>query len=113
MEGTALVCTALHCPASVPVVILLGQPLIVGSSLSSTVIVKEQDAVFPEPSVAVYVTVVVPTLKDAPLAGPEVSEALAPEQLSFTEGVVYVTVAAHVPLAALTVWLEGQEIVGF
>ncbi len=39
-----------------------------GSSSSSTVTVKEADAVLPAGSVAVYVTVVVPTAKVSPLS---------------------------------------------
>ena len=51
---------AVHTPASVPVVWFAGQ-VMVGASASFTVMVMLQVAVFPEGSVAVHATVVVPT----------------------------------------------------
>ena len=42
---------------------------------------------FPDASVAVYETVVVPNGNALPLDGPEVSDAVTPGQLSLAEGV--------------------------
>ena len=58
----------------------------VGEAVSATCTTKVQLAVLPPPSVAVQVTVVVPTGKVAPEAGEHVT--VAPEQLSEAEGVV-------------------------
>jgi len=60
---------------------LLGQ-VIEGSSESVTVTVNEQSAVFPEASVARYVTVLVPTGKVEPLESPAIRVTEAIEQLS-------------------------------
>ena len=67
-------------------------------------------AVFAAASVAVHVTVVVPTGKDEPEAGTHA--VVTPGQLSPAVGAAYVTVAAHVPGALLAVTLAGQVIVG-
>jgi hypothetical protein len=53
---------ALQNPASVPTIRFDGQT-IVGASESMTVTVNEPDALLPDPSRAVYVTVVLPTAK--------------------------------------------------
>ena len=58
----------------------------VGACVSCTVTVNEQDPVFAEASVAVHVTVVVPTGKVAPDAGTHTT--VAPGQLSEAVGVV-------------------------
>src|SRR5204862_36871 len=69
----------LSAPVLVVVVMLAGQ-VAVGGSLSVTVTVKLQRAVWPEVSVAVQFTVVVPTAKVAPEAG--LQAMVEPGQLS-------------------------------
>ena len=60
-----------------------------------------------EASVALQLTVVVPTVKLEPEAGVQVT--VAPGQLSVTVGLVKVTVAAQVPVvAAMLVMFDGQ-----
>lgn len=98
-------------PASLLTVIAAGQE-IVGFSESVTVTVKEHDAVLPVASVTANVCVVTPMGKLLPEASPAVRAVLAPGQLSVPTGVVYVTVAAHDPLAALTETGEGHVIEG-
>src|SRR5689334_22885214 len=63
--------TAVQLPRSVDWVIFGGSEM-VGACLSSTVTVKEQEALFPEGSVAVHVTVLVPTGKLEPEGGTQV-----------------------------------------
>ncbi len=63
-----------------------GQAPIEGACVSFTITVNEQAAVFPEVSVAVQVTVVVPFANAAPEAGLQITA--APEQLSVTVGTV-------------------------
>jgi hypothetical protein len=58
----------------------------VGSMSSVTVTVKVQVPVLPDPSVAVHVTVVVPTGKLVPDAGTHMTVA-SPVQASFADGV--------------------------
>jgi len=73
--------------------------------------VNEHDAVLPEPSVAVQVTVVVPTTKTVPEAG--LHDAVGLGQLSVGVGVVYVTVADPEPSELSNVEiLAGQVIAG-
>ena len=62
--------------------------VIVGGWASTTVTVKEQEAVSPAASVTWWVTVVVPTGKADPLASPAVRVVFAPVQLSVPTGVV-------------------------
>jgi hypothetical protein len=95
-------------PASLFTVIFAGQ-VIVGDWLSTTVTVKEQADEFPAPSVAVLLTVVVPTLNELPEAGEETT--VAPVQSSVA-GTEKETLAAQVFGALLTVILEGQVITG-
>ena len=71
--------TAEHCPGSVDLVMFCGH-VMVGFSVSVTVTVKLQLAVLPEASVAVQLTVVVPTGKVEPDAG--VQDTVTPGQLS-------------------------------
>ena len=59
-----------------------------GTSLSDTVTVKEQLAVFPEASVTLNVFVVVPFGKVAPEANPAVCTVVEPVQLSVPTGAV-------------------------
>jgi hypothetical protein len=72
----------------VALTVMLAGQVMAGFSLSLTVIVNEQLAVFPDASVAVCVTVVVPTGKESPLAKPAVRLTETPEQLSLAAGVV-------------------------
>jgi hypothetical protein len=58
--------------------------MIVGGSVSLTVILNVHSAIFPEASVAVQVTGVVPTGKNDPDGG--VQELITPGQLSKTAG---------------------------
>ena len=74
-----------------------------------TVTVKAHVAVLPFASVAVLVTVVVPTGKANPLEGTLVT--VAPGQLSVTV-TVKVTLLLHAPGAALTLRLAGQVTAG-
>jgi hypothetical protein len=68
--GLGVTIDAVHAAPTVPV-ILAGQ-LIVGTILSTTVTVKLHELVLPLPSVALWLTVVTPTGKLAPEAGPAV-----------------------------------------
>ncbi|GAL69212.1 hypothetical protein JCM19301_2967 [Jejuia pallidilutea] len=96
-------------PASADTDILAGQ-LIVGSTLSITVTVCVQVAVFPEPSVTVQVTIVSPN--GYVLGASLVTEAT--EQLSSVIGVPKFTVETSQAAASiLTLMLAGQVIVGF
>ena len=61
---------------------------IVGLSVSFTVTVNEQEALFPLASVTSKVLVVVPTGKKEPLGSPAVCFVVAPGQLSVPTGVV-------------------------
>jgi len=89
-------------------VVLAGQ-LTVGGSLSLTLTVNEQEAVLPEASVAVQVTVVVPFKKVEPDGGLQLT--VAPGQLSVTVA-EKLTTAEHWPGSVLVTMLAGQEIVG-
>ena len=71
--------------------------------------VKLQLFELPAASVAFATTVVVPSGKDEPDGG--VLTIVGTEQLSLAATVKF-TVAAHVPVAASTVMLAGQVIVG-
>src|SRR5205085_6602679 len=95
-----------HWPGSVSRVILAGQPAITGGWLSSTVTVKEQLAVLPTVSVAVYVTVVTPTGNTLP--GVCVDVTLGVPKLSVAVGGVQVAMAEQSPAAAVSVMLLGQ-----
>ena len=101
----------MHNPASV-LVVTFDRQLIVGFSLSSTVIVKLHVAVLPAASVTLYVSVVVPTGNVEPLPSPVVLDVLSPVQLSVPTGVVYVITAPQVPASLFAVMLEGHEIEG-
>jgi len=68
-----------------------GHPLITGFVLSWTITLKEHVDVLPAPSVAVYVTTVVPRLKTDP--GAWVLVKVPPAQLSDLVGAVQLTVA--------------------
>ena len=82
----------------------------VGACVSLTVTVNEHDPVFDEASVAVQVTVVVPTANVDPVAGTHTT--VAPGQLSAAVGVVKFTTAEHWPAAAAVVMFTGHVTVG-
>jgi hypothetical protein len=89
------------------------QAVITGFSLSVTVTVKEQVAVFPLASVTTKVFVVVPTGKTEPEAKPDVCTIVAPVQLSAKVGDVKLTIAPQMPGSLLTAIFAGQVMVGF
>lgn len=62
--------------------------MIIGASSSPTETVKEQLEVFPDASVTVYVSVVIPIGNVPPLPKPAVCTAVEPEQLSVPTGAV-------------------------
>ena len=84
--------------------------VIVGSSISVTVTVCVHVAVFPEPSVTVHTTVVVPIAN----ATGALFVTEATEQLSAVVGVPSATpVASHDPRSVVTATGNGQAIIGF
>ncbi len=83
--GALYVTTAPHWFGSLLCVLFAGQVIVQGA-VPVTVTVKVQEAVLLDASVAVQVTVVVPTGKQVPDAGTQ--EAVAPRQLSVGVGVV-------------------------
>jgi hypothetical protein len=99
---------AVHSSASVFTATGAGQT-IVGSSISVTVTICSQVAMFPLPSVTVQVTVVLPSGKTA--GASFVTEAI--EQLSSTVGVPRTTpLAVHSSASVFTATGAGQTIVG-
>ena len=100
----------LHWPASAVSTRLLEQ-LITGVSLSVTVTVKLQLAVLPLASVAVFVTVVVPTGKVLPLA--VLLTRLVTPQLSDTPTKKVTLLRLHWPGSAANTRLLEQMIVAF
>jgi hypothetical protein len=90
--GVANSTAASHCPVGASASTLAGQA-IAGPVVSATVTAKEQEAELSAVSVAVQVTVVVPSAKVDPDAGTQTTEAVP--QLSAAEGVVKVTTAEH------------------
>jgi hypothetical protein len=92
-----------HWPASLPTTIFEGG-VKVGSSASETVTLKDPLSVFPAASVAVQLTVVVPTLKADPEGGAQ--EIVVPGQLSVAVG-VKLTAAEHWPVSLSTAISEG------
>jgi len=99
--GAVQVATPSQLPASLAWVMSAGMPAMTGSSLSVTVTSKDIVELLPLASVAVYVTVVTPTLKVEPLAMSGVNVPVA--QLSLTAGSVQVTTAEQ--LVASLFWL--------
>src|SRR6266481_5400968 len=97
-----------HVPCATLTTRLLEQ-VITGGCASFTVTVKLHVALLPLASVAVLVTVVVPTGKLLPLAG--LLDIVTPGQLSVAV-TTKVTLLAHVPCAALTTRLLEQVITG-
>ena len=109
MPNVTLDNAVLHTPASTFTVTSAGA-VIVGSMLSTTVTICVAVAVFPDPSVAVHVTVVLPSGK---LAGASFDAVAL--QLSAIVGVPRVTfanAAAQVPASTFTVNAAGAVIVG-
>ena len=76
-----------------------------GFSSSVTVTVKLEVEVLPEGSVAVYVTVVVPTAKVSPEPWEDV---IVEEQLSESVGSVQVTTALQSPASLVWLMFEGM-----
>ena len=97
-----------HWPVVLGTVTFAGQVIV---HAGCTVIVKVHEPVFAAASVAVHVTVVVPTAKLDPDAGTQTT--VAPGQLSEAVGTVYVTVAEPDDGGdSTTVMFEGQVTVG-
>ena len=67
------------------------------------------DTKFPDPSVAVYVTVVVPIEKESPESW--VDDKLAEPELSVAVGAVHVTEPVESPLSVLADWSLGQPLI--
>lgn len=87
---------------------LEGHPVITGFVLSDTVTVKEHRDVFPEASVAVYVTVVTPMGNVAP--GTLLLVNVEREQLSVAVGAVQLTAASQAVFAKMDI-LEGHPVI--
>jgi hypothetical protein len=100
--GAAAVYVEVHTPASVVLVTLPGQ-VTVGDCVSFTVTVKVQLAVLPAASVAVEVTVVVPTGNTLPLAGTDTT-GTEPEIVAFN-----ITCTFGKPIAARSVGLATPQ----
>ena len=82
--------------------------LTTGSSLSVTTISNEHAEVFPDASVAMEVTVVVPSENTDPEGRSEITDE---EQLS-VESILKLTTASHEPGSVCTFIVAGQEITG-
>jgi hypothetical protein len=107
--GAVHVAIPSHEPTVVLVLMFAGRPTIAGAVLSITVITCVAVAVFPTASVAVQVTLVVPSGK---IAGASFVTVTA-VQLSVATGLPKLAItASHTPLA-LTVMFAGATIVGF
>jgi len=87
----------------------VGREVTTGAELSATVTVNEQLEVFPDASVAVYVTVVVPTLNVDPEAWLE--DKITPGQLSDPVGSTQLTTAEQLAVAVETEILVGQLVI--
>jgi hypothetical protein len=85
-----------------------GHPVITGFILSTTVTVKEHKDEFPEPSVAVYVTVDTPTGNVAP--GTLLLVNVESVQLSVAVGAVQLTIASQEEFAKTDI-LEGHPVI--
>ena len=79
--------------------------------MSNTVTVKLQEALLPEASAAVQVTVVLPTGKVEPEAGVQLT--VTPGQLSLAAGVIKLTSAEQWSGSVDWVMFAGQVSVGF
>jgi hypothetical protein len=98
--GSANEAVPAHWPGAVVATTLAGQ-LMVGASLSVTVIVKEQIDVFPAASVAWNTLSVFPFGNPEPLARPLVCEIVVPGQLSPNDGFEKVATPVHNPAFVL------------
>ena len=103
--GAVQLTAAEQTPASAVWVMSAGVPVMAGFSSSVTVTVKLEEEVLPEGSVAVYVTVVVPTEKVSPEPWEDV---IVEEQLSESVGSVQVTTALQSPASLVWVMFEGM-----
>ena len=83
-----------------------------GASVSVTITSKLQKLVLPAASVAVKLTVVVPTGNVSPEAGPLVWRIVAPSALSVNSGIVKSTTAPQTPGSLLRSIFSGQVISG-
>jgi hypothetical protein len=88
---------------------MLAGHVVTGGCVSLTVTVNEQLDELPDGSVAVHVTVVVPTANVDPLAGTHT--VVTGAQLSVTVG-ANVTTAPHTPVSLLCAMLAGHVITG-
>src|SRR6185436_341258 len=107
--GAVQLTTAPHLSASVPWAMSDGQPLITGASSSVTVTLKVQVAML-APSVAVQVTVVLPTEKVLPLAGEQLT-LTRPAQLSRAVEAVQLTTAPHLSASVPWAMSAGQPLI--
>src|SRR2546421_10104629 len=82
-----------------------------GFSVSLIVTLKEHEPVFPDASVAVQFTVVLPFAKVEPEAG--VQELVAPGHLSGAVTLQVTLLFEHWPLSVLAAMLAGQVMPGF
>ena len=98
-----------HWPAVLGTIIFAGQ-VTTGNCTSLTLMVNVQMVILPDASVAVQVTVVMPTGKKLPEAGLVVI--LTPGQLSETCGPGYTTIAPHCPTEFVVTIFAGQMMVG-
>jgi hypothetical protein len=108
--GAAQLTTAPHTPGLLFTEIFIGHEVNTGNWLSVTVTTNEQVAVFPPASVAVKVTLVMPTGKTDPLGKPAVWEITVPGQLSVATGATHDTVVPHAPGVLFTLIFTGHEV---
>jgi hypothetical protein len=108
-DGVSYSTKASHCPVGASASTFAGHA-ITGPVVSETVTVKEQEPVLEAASVAVQVTVVVPTSKVEPEAGLHTTEGVP--QLSEAEGVANVTTAEHASAVAERARSAGQVTTG-
>jgi hypothetical protein len=106
-SGAIHVAMALHVE-SAESVMFEGQLVITGLVVSTTVTLNVQVDVFPVPSVAVYVTGVVPNANELPDARVAVNVGLP--QLSDAIGAIQVPIALQVE-SALSVMFEGHPLI--
>jgi hypothetical protein len=104
--GTVQLTDAPQLPAVLKALIVDGHPAITGFSLSITVISNEHVILFPASSVAVYVTVVVPTGNTSPLFAVLVNVFIP--QLSAAVGAIHVTDAPQIAASFTTDIFEGH-----
>ena len=96
-------------PGCVLVTMLVGHDA-TGSSLSVTVTVNVHEPVFPEMSVALQETVVLPRENTSPLLASH--EAVSVSQLSLTVGEAKVAAPLQAPVPVLTNTSDGHETIG-